>query len=239
MYIIDFEMQKKNLLIVIPVYNEQSIIQKVIKDWLKIAKKFHGYLLIINDGSTDLTLNKIKKIKSKNIILISQNNKGHGIATLNGYKYGIKNNFRFIFQVDSDNQFSIKNFQKFWSLRNKYDLVLGHRRDRHDPLTRLVITRLLKFFILFIFQIYISDANVPYRLINVEKFKWIINKIPTKTTIPNIWISILFNKSNSDKCFSIPVIHKLRKTGVVWIVKWRLIKFCVNAFLELIKINKQ
>ena len=232
-------MQKKKLLIVIPVYNEQSIIEKVIKDWLKIAKKFQGYLLIINDGSTDLTLNKIKKIKSKNIILISQNNQGHGIATLSGYKYGINNNFRFIFQVDSDNQFSIKNFQKFWSLRNKYDLVLGYRRERHDPLIRLVITRLLKFFILFIFKIYILDANVPYRLINVEKFKSLINKIPSKTTIPNIWISILFNKSNSYKCFSMPVIHKLRRTGVVWIVKWRLIKFCINAFLELIKINKK
>jgi hypothetical protein len=29
-------MKKKKLLILIPVYNEQSIIHKVIKDWLKI-----------------------------------------------------------------------------------------------------------------------------------------------------------------------------------------------------------
>ena len=232
-------MQKKNLLILIPVYNEQSIILKVIIDWLKIAKKFQGDLLVINDGSTDLTLSKIKKLKSKKIILISQNNQGHGIATLNGYKYGIKNSYKFIFQVDSDNQFSIKNFPKFWSLRSRYDLVLGYRRDRHDPLSRLIITRMLKFFILFSFQIYISDANVPYRLINGKKFKNIINKMPKKTAIPNIWISILFNKNNNYKSISMPVIHKLRKTGVVWIVKWRLIKFCINAFLELIKIKKQ
>jgi hypothetical protein len=232
-------MTKKKLLIVIPVYNEQSIINKVIKDWLKIVKKYKGHLLIINDGSTDFTLIKIKQIKSKKIILINQNNQGHGIATLNGYKYGIKNNFRFIFQVDSDNQFSIKNFPKFWSLRNKYDLVLGHRRNRRDPLSRLVITRMLKFFILFRFKIYILDANVPYRLINSEKLKRIINKIPEKTPIPNIWISILFNKNNIYKCFSMPVIHKLRRTGVVWILKWRLINFCVNAFLELLRTIKK
>ena len=183
-------MTKKKLLIVIPVYNEQSIINKVIKDWLKIVKKYKGHLLIINDGSTDFTLIKIKQIKSKKIILINQNNQGHGIATLNGYKYGIKNSFRFIFQVDSDNQFSIKNFPKFWSLRNKYDLVLGHRRNRRDPLSRLVITRMLKFFILFRFKIYILDANVPYRLINSEKLKRIINKIPEKTTIPNIFFIV-------------------------------------------------
>ncbi len=232
-------MTKKKLLIVIPVYNEQSIINKVIEDWLKIVKKYKGHLLIINDGSTDLTLRKIKQIKSKKIILISQNNQGHGIAALNGYKYGIKNSFRFIFQVDSDNQFSVKNFPKFWSLRNKYDLVLGHRKNRRDPLSRLVITRMLKFFILFRFKIYILDANVPYRLINGEKLKRIINKIPEKTSIPNIWISILFNKNNIYKCFSIPVIHKLRRTGVVWILKWRLVKFCINAFLELLRPNKK
>jgi glycosyltransferase involved in cell wall biosynthesis len=231
-------MKKKKLLIVIPVYNEQSIIHKVIKDWLKILKKYQGHLLIINDGSTDLTLRKIKQIKSKKIILINQNNQGHGIAALNGYKYGIKNCYRFIFQVDSDNQFSIKNFPKFWSLRNKYDLVLGHRRIRRDPLSRLVITRMLKFFILFRFKIYILDANVPYRLINAEKLKIFINKIPEKTPIPNIWISILFNKDNNYKCFSLPVIHKLRRTGVVWILKWKLVNFCINATLELLRAKK-
>jgi glycosyltransferase involved in cell wall biosynthesis len=232
-------MTKKKLLIVIPVYNEQSIINKVVKDWLKIVKKYKGLLLIINDGSTDLTLRKIKQIKSKKVILINQKNQGHGIAALNGYKYGIKNSFRFIFQVDSDNQFSIKNFPKFWALRNKYDLVLGHRRNRHDPFSRLVITRMLKFFILFRFKIYILDANVPYRLINGEKLKIIINKIPEKTPIPNIWISILFNKNNIYRCLSIPVIHKLRRTGTVWILKWKLVKFCINAFLELSRANKK
>jgi hypothetical protein len=98
---------------------------------------------------------------------------------------------------------------------------------------------MLKFFILFRFKIYILDANVPYRLINGEKLKIIINKIPEKTPIPNIWISILFNKNNIYRCLSIPVIHKLRRTGTVWILKWKLVKFCINAFLELSRANKK
>ena len=43
--------KKKQLGIIIPVYNEQEIIEKVINDWSFVAKKFDGSLIVINDGS--------------------------------------------------------------------------------------------------------------------------------------------------------------------------------------------
>ena len=46
-----------------PIYNEQDIIEKVIYDWLTVAKKFNGFLIIINDGSSDNSLKILKKIK--------------------------------------------------------------------------------------------------------------------------------------------------------------------------------
>ena len=47
------------LSVIVPVYNEEDIIEKVIYDWLTVAKKFNGFLIIINDGSSDNSL-KIK-----------------------------------------------------------------------------------------------------------------------------------------------------------------------------------
>ena len=62
-------MKKPELIVVIPVYNEEEVINKVINDWLKTIKNLNAKLLIINDGSKDGTLKKLKKIKSKHIII--------------------------------------------------------------------------------------------------------------------------------------------------------------------------
>jgi glycosyltransferase involved in cell wall biosynthesis len=59
-------MQINSLAIVMPVYNEQDNIQKVLRIWQKKIKSFNFKkfkFIIINDGSTDLTLKKNKKIK--------------------------------------------------------------------------------------------------------------------------------------------------------------------------------
>ena len=56
---------KNKLAIIIPVFNEQDIIEKVIYDWLFIAKKFNGSIIVINDGSSDNSLQILLKIKKK------------------------------------------------------------------------------------------------------------------------------------------------------------------------------
>ena len=44
---------KKKLAIILPVYNEEMSIEKVIKDWGKILPKASFDLIVINDGSKD------------------------------------------------------------------------------------------------------------------------------------------------------------------------------------------
>ena len=56
-------MKLQNLGIVIPVYNERANIIKVLKSWDNEIRKLNleNYkFLVINDGSTDGTINKIK-----------------------------------------------------------------------------------------------------------------------------------------------------------------------------------
>ena len=54
------------LAVIIPVYNEEKAIKKVIFEWMEELEKYNFFfkILIINDGSNDDTkkiLNKIKK----------------------------------------------------------------------------------------------------------------------------------------------------------------------------------
>ena len=85
----------KNLAIIIPVYNEEKNITKLLFNWLRIVPRYYKNkykFIIINDGSTDKTHIKIKKIKSKNIYYIKQKNIGHGNTCIKGYKLAIKKN---------------------------------------------------------------------------------------------------------------------------------------------------
>ena len=229
---------KNKLAIIIPVFNEEDIIEKVINDWLFIAKKFGGFIIVVNDGSSDNSLKILKKInkKSNRLIIVNKKNSGHGPTVYMGYKMALRKNFRFIFQVDSDDQFFSKDFNKLWQLRDDNLLILGFRKKRYDSFHRLIITRLLKFFNLILFGKFVPDANIPYRLMGYEFLKKNFKFISFKSLAPNILISIKAAKDNKIK--SLVISHKKRLTGQVWIVKFNLIKFIFKVFIEIINFKK-
>ena len=229
---------KNNLAIIIPVFNEQDIIEKVINDWLFVAKKFDGFIIVINDGSSDNSLKILNKISKKNnrLMVINKKNSGHGPSVYTGYKIALKKKFNFIFQVDSDDQFFSKDFNKLWLLRDENSLILGFRKKRYDSFHRLIITRILKILNLIIFRKFVPDVNIPYRLIGGEFLKKNLKFISSKSLAPNILISIKAAKDKKIK--SIVVSHKERLTGQVWIVKFNLIKFMFKVFIEIISFKK-
>ena len=55
----------KELAVVIPVYNEEEAIKKVIDDWKKILPTKSFDLIIVNDGSTDNTKSILLDYKKK------------------------------------------------------------------------------------------------------------------------------------------------------------------------------
>jgi len=229
---------KNNLAIIIPVFNEQDIIEKVINDWLFVAKRFDGFIIVINDGSSDNSLKILNKISKKNnrLMVINKKNSGHGPSVYTGYKIALKKKFNFIFQVDSDDQFFSKDFNKLWLLRDENSLILGFRKKRYDSFHRLIITRILKILNLIIFRKLVPDVNIPYRLIGGEFLKKNLKFISSKSLAPNILISIKAAKDKKIK--SVVVSHKERLTGMVWIVKFNLIKFMFKVFIEIISFKK-
>lgn len=117
---------KLDLIVIIPVFNEGKIIKKVLKNWLKALKDINFKIIIINDGSSDKSKEKIQSIKTNKIILFNKKNSGHGPSVTYGYKVALKLKPKFIFQVDSDDQFYVSDFNKFWKKRNKFDFIIGH-----------------------------------------------------------------------------------------------------------------
>ena len=94
-------MKKHNILVISPTYNERENIDKFTNNILDLNFK----VLIIDDNSPDGTANVISKKEGfqKNIFLISRKEKlGYGSAVIEGFNFGIDNNFDFIVQMDAD-----------------------------------------------------------------------------------------------------------------------------------------
>lgn len=76
------------LSIVIPVYNEEDNIKPLLQNLLPVIKQYKYEVVFVDDGSTDQTVENIKKetSKSKNIkLIVFQRNFGHQMALTAGY----------------------------------------------------------------------------------------------------------------------------------------------------------
>ncbi|MFH1751947.1 MAG: glycosyltransferase [archaeon] len=86
--------------IIIPAFNAEKIIGKTIKSLLNQKTRKSFEIVVIDDGSTDGTLNALQKFKSnKKIRVFSQQNSGPAIARNNGVK---KASGEIIVFIDSD-----------------------------------------------------------------------------------------------------------------------------------------
>lgn len=88
----------KNISVIVPIYNSEKYISRCIDSILNQEYKDFE-LLLINDGSTDNTINIINSYDDERIKIYSQENKGAGSARNLGLKYATG---KYIVFVDSD-----------------------------------------------------------------------------------------------------------------------------------------
>ena len=221
-----------NLIVVIPVFNEEKIISKVIEQILLGTKDIKKKIILINDGSKDKSLEEINKYKeNEDIIVIDKPNEGHGPTLIRGYKEALKFNPKYIFQMDSDNQIEFSEFIKIYQLKDEYDLIIGKRFQRNDPYIRIVISKILKLAIAVFHRVWIIDSNSPFRLMSNRFLRENINK-SQYSIVPNIILSILAAKIRKIKFLK--VNHNRRETGKPSIVKLKLFYFCIKSFRDII-----
>lgn len=229
------------LYIVMPAYNEEENIGKVIKDWYPIVEKIGNgsKLVVINDGSKDSTYDKMCEQKENRPFLepITKQNSGHGSTILYGYRYSIDQGADYIFQTDSDGQTLPDEFWAFWEKRKDYDMVIGHRRGRQDGFSRVLVTKVLKLVLLLSFHENIKDANTPFRLMKVSTLKKYIDLIPKDFNLSNVIISVIYSRKNC-KVLSMPVTFRPRQGGVNSINMKRIIRIGKQALKDFKVINQ-
>lgn len=222
-----------DLAVVMPVYNEEECIVKVLKSWISLlcdlGMRFH--IIVLNDGSSDGTQEALQVFNHDNRIeVINKTNSGHGPTILMGYQKSVKL-ADWTFQCDSDDEMKPDSFRTLWENRERFDALFGIREGRKQNFARKLISFFSIIIVRLLFGSGVTDVNTPYRLIRSKILERIVQHIPVNTFAPNIIVSGIICKFGL-RTFEHPVFHENRKTGEVSIVKWKLWKSTAIAFWQ-------
>lgn len=156
--------------VILPAYNEATRIQPVIEE---IAEK--GYkMVIVNDGSSDNTLEVIKESQKKypkNIFIYSHIiNRGVGMAMQTGFEAVLKYNPKYIVNMDSDGQHSVDDLNNVLEplVSGRAQAVIGVRQLNDMPLSRNIANWIMNMLTRIFYNVKVSDSQTGFRAITSE-----------------------------------------------------------------------
>ena len=222
-----------------PAYNEEGSIREAVLEIHEaiLSSIPNSELLVVNDGSRDSTKAKLDELKKlvPGLRVIHQKNAGHGPAIYSGLCQ-VRSDFLFL--LDSDRQIPIQSFYDLWKVRASYEAVFGIRAIRHDPLYRLILTRIARVLLFVFLRVRICDPNIPFKLIRREVLEDAMRVIGPTSCIPSLLLAAFVHAHR------VPVIHVVvphieRKTGVASLNLRKLGPFCWRAFFELVEFRRR
>lgn len=123
---------QKEVLIIIPAYNEIDAIQELINALQTPEISEIADILVINDASSDNTNLVAKQAGIPTVT--HPYNLGYGSALQTGYKYAVRNHYQYVIQIDSDGQHDPSNIPRIYQMLkekdkdgNSPDIVIGSR----------------------------------------------------------------------------------------------------------------
>ncbi len=125
------DQKKKELLIVIPTYNERENISGLLSELMEQVPEIN--VLVVDDNSPDGTAQIVKEFQRKHperIFLIEREGKlGLGTAYITGFKWALQQGYQYIGEMDADFSHRVQDLLKMIDLiRNgKADVVVGSR----------------------------------------------------------------------------------------------------------------
>lgn len=167
------ETKMKNVLIVIPAYNEGANIAAVVEDVRRELPA--AALLVVNDGSSDDTSEVLRRLAVPHLNLPF--NLGYSGALQAGFKYAVENDFDVVVQFDGDGQHMAAEAGKLLDAlqRAEADIVIGSRFKEnlgyHHPFFRQTGTRFFRWIIRGLCGESISDPTSGFQVLSRRVFR--------------------------------------------------------------------
>ena len=223
----------KKVLIIIPAYNEEENIEKVVDN---LIRNFPQYdYIIVNDGSTDGT--KMVCQRKRYEVLNLSINMGIGGAVQTGYCYARDNDYDIAVQIDGDGQHDISQIDKVIEplLCGTHDIVIGSRFIEKEgfqpsPMRRFGI-RFLSALIWVCTGKKFLDVTSGYRAVNRRFIEIYADNYPSDYPEPEAIVSAIMHKG---RVTEIPVAMKERQVGTSSIHAWKSVYYMIKVTLAIL-----
>lgn len=153
------------LSVIIPVYNEEDAILGVLDGVKKELSGFVEYeVIVVNDGSTDATSEKIKQSSIKDIKAVTHTeNLGYGKSIFDGMLHA---KYDCIAIMDGDGSYPPEKIKELYAYYPKYDMIVGARcgREYDRGVFKRPARMLFKFLAEYASGRKISDVNSGFRI---------------------------------------------------------------------------
>ena len=224
-----------DLSIVVPVYNEAAVIERVVEDLGREVRRLvpDAELIVVDDASTDDTPAILERLAQERPWLRvgrQPQNAGHGAAVSRGLA---ASQSEWILQLDSDGQFDVSEFPLLWQRRDLCDLALGVRVSRRDPAHRLFLSRIVRLATSALAGRRLRDVNTPFRLLRRACWDDLRTSIPPDALAPNVLVT-LGAVVRGWRVEEIPVTHLPRDTGTSTLRALRLVGFSLRGLAQLV-----
>ncbi|HRW63199.1 MAG TPA: glycosyltransferase family 2 protein, partial [Bacteroidales bacterium] len=155
--------REKKCCVIIPTYNNHQTIEKVIRE----VSEYTSQVIVINDGSTDNTLEILKNVDGIELVSYPEN-KGKGFALRTGLKYAWDKGYEYAITIDSDGQHFASDLPKFVEAidENPNAIIIGNRNMEQEgiPGKSSFGNRFSNFWFKFETGIEMPDTQSGYRL---------------------------------------------------------------------------
>ena len=153
------------ILVLVPTYNNAQTLQTVLdRLWV-----YTHDIMVVNDGSTDETLQLLHHYPHPINIVTYPENRGKGHALVRGFREAMMLGYDYVITIDSDGQHYPEDLPVFLRKASELDrptIVVGTRELEHENKSRGAIfaTRLANFWFAFQTWHYLPDTQSGYRL---------------------------------------------------------------------------
>ena len=195
--------------VVIPVYNEEEnifVLEKKIRLFLQ-KSIFSTCVVLVNDGSTDNSLNLMKEVCERNddfFYLSLERNGGLSAALKAGIDYTFSD---YLGYIDADLQTDPDDFNLLLPHLDTYDMVIGIRVNRKDSFFKNLQSKIANGFRRMMTHDGVSDTGCPLKVMHTDAAK----KMPLFNGMHRFLPALILLQNGRVK--QIPVRHYPRVAG--------------------------
>jgi dolichol-phosphate mannosyltransferase len=159
-------------LVIIPTYKEKENIERIIRKVFSLDKAFH--ILIVEDNSPDGTADIVKRLMKEFpeqlFIEERQGKLGLGTAYIHGFKWGLKRNYDYIFEMDADFSHNPEDLVRLYNACkvDGADMSIGSRYIKgvnvvNWPMGRILMSYFASVYVRVVTRMKIQDTTAGFK----------------------------------------------------------------------------